>query len=123
MDILYQPYESLSGGEKTKLQLAGLFALEDHYLLLDEPTNHLDQMSRQQLATYLKNKKTGFIITSHDRDFLDQVIDHCLVIEQHQLVLEHGNYPTYFEQKQRRDQEVLTANQQLKSEIKQLKQK
>ena len=122
-DILYQPYESLSGGEKTKLQLAGLFALADHYLLLDEPTNHLDQTSRQQLASYLKDKKTGFIITSHDRDFLDQVIDHCLVIEKHRLFLEHGNYSIYFEQKQRRDQEVLTANQQLKSEIKQLKQK
>ena len=92
-------------------------------MLLDEPTNHLDQASRQQLANYLKNKKTGFIITSHDRNFLDQVIDHCLVIEQHQLVLEHGNYSTYFEQKQRRDQEALIANQQLKSEIKQLKQK
>ena len=66
-------------------------------MLLDEPTNHLDQASRQQLANYLKTKKTGFIITSHDRNFLDHVIDHCLVIEQHQLVLEHGNYSTYFQ--------------------------
>lgn len=122
-DIFYQPYESLSGGEKTKLQLAALFALDRQYLLLDEPTNHLDQESRHQLADYLKEKKTGFIITSHDRTFLDQVIDHCLVIEQHQLVLEHGNYSTYFEQKQRRDQEAAAANQHLKSEIKQLKQK
>lgn len=123
LDILYQPYKSLSGGEKTKLQLASLFALDGYYLLLDEPTNHLDQASRQQLANYLKTKKTGFIITSHDRNFLDHVIDHCLVIEQHQLVLEHGNYSTYFQQKRRRDQEALIVNQQLKSEIKQLKQK
>lgn len=121
--ILYQPYRTLSGGEKTKLQLAALFALDSHYLLLDEPTNHLDQLSRQQVATYLKNKKSGFIITSHDRTFLDKVIDHYLVIEQHQLILEHGNYSTYFKQKQRRDQEALKNNQRLKNEIKQLKQK
>lgn len=121
--VLYQPYTTLSGGERTKLQLAALFALDHQYLLLDEPTNHLDQPSRQQLADYLKGKKSGFIITSHDRLFLDEVIDHCLVIEQHQLILEHGNYSTYFVQKERRDQETLQTNQRLKSEIKQLKQK
>ena len=90
-------------------------------VLLDEPTNHLDQLGRQQVADYLSSKQRGFIITSHDQDFLDRVIDHTLVIERHQLVLSHGNYSTYFQQKRRRDKEALATNQQLKSEIKALK--
>lgn len=118
--LLWQSYESLSGGEQTKVQLAALFALDGNFLLLDEPTNHLDQHGRQQVADYLARKKQGFIITSHDQDFLDRVIDHTLVIERHQLVLSHGNYSTYFQQKHRRDQEALATNRQLRSEIKSL---
>ncbi|WP_284690032.1 ATP-binding cassette domain-containing protein [Limosilactobacillus portuensis] len=98
-EILWQPYSTLSGGERTKLQLATLFASDYDYLLLDEPTNHLDQVGRKQVANYLRQKTTGFIITSHDREFLDQIIDHTLVIEKSQLVLERGNYSTYFKQK------------------------
>lgn len=119
--LLWQSYESLSGGEQTKVQLAALFALDGTFLLLDEPTNHLDQRGRHQVAAYLAKKQQGFIITSHDQDFLDQVIDHTLVIERHQLVLSHGNYSTYFQQKHRRDQEARAANRQLRSEIKSLK--
>lgn len=121
-EILWQPYSTLSGGERTKLQLAALFASDYDYLLLDEPTNHLDQVGRKQVADYLRQKNTGFIITSHDREFLDQIIDHTLVIEKSQLVLERGNYSTYFKQKKRRDQEAVTTNQQLKTDIKRLKQ-
>ena len=120
-EILWQPYSTLSGGERTKLQLAALFASDYDYLLLDEPTNHLDQVGRKQVANYLRQKNTGFIITSHDREFLDQIIDHTLVIERSQLVLERGNYSTYFKQKKRRDQEAITTNQQLRADIKKLK--
>ena len=115
-------YLTLSGGERTKLQLAALFASDYDYLLLDEPTNHLDQVGRKQVANYLRQKTTGFIITSHDREFLDQIIDHTLVIERSQLILERGNYSAYFKQKKRRDQEAITTNQQLKADIKKLKQ-
>lgn len=94
--LLWQPYETLSGGEQTKLQLTAIFAQDGYFLLLDESTNHLDQEGRAQITTYLNHKQQGFIITSHDRNFLDKVIDHTLVIERHQLVLTHGNYSTYF---------------------------
>lgn len=119
--ILWQPYQTLSGGEQTKVQLATLFARDGVFLLLDEPTNHLDQAGRKQVGAYLHGKRQGFIITSHDQVFLDHVIDHTLVIERHQLVLEQGNYSTYFAQKRRRDQEAAASNRQLKAEIKDLK--
>lgn len=88
--LLWQPYKTLSGGEQTKLQLTAIFAQDGYFLLLDESTNHLDQEGRAQITTYLNHKQQGFIITSHDRNFLDKVI------ERHQLVLTHENYSTYF---------------------------
>lgn len=119
--LLWQPYQTLSGGERTKVQLAALFAQDDSFFLLDEPTNHLDLPGRRQVAAYLARKQSGFIITSHDQDFLDQVIDHTLVIERHQLVLSQGNYSTYFHQKEQRDQHAQATNRQLRAEIKDLK--
>lgn len=118
--LLWQPFSSLSGGEQTKLQLATLFALDNDFLLLDEPTNHLDLEGRQQLASYIQGKQQGLIITSHDQDFLDQVIDHTLVIEKHQLLLSQGNYSNYFAQKERRDQTAVANNEKLVHQIKHL---
>lgn len=118
--ILWAPYETLSGGERTKLLLAALFAQDKKFILLDEPTNHLDQRGRKEVANYLQKKKQGFIVVSHDQYFLDQIIDHTLVIERQQLVLEQGNYSTYFREKKRRDQEASSNNQKLKSSIQQL---
>lgn len=119
--LLWQPFATLSGGEQTKLSLAALFATTGTFVLLDEPTNHLDQRGRQQVANYLRKQKTGVMIVSHDRDFLDQIIDHVLAIEKHQLVLEQGNYSTYLKEKQRRDQTAQATNRQLQSAIHQLK--
>ncbi len=118
--LLWQPYQTLSGGERTKVQLAALFAQDNAFFLLDEPTNHLDLAGRQQVADYLAKQHSGFIITSHDQDFLDRVIDHTLVIERHQLVLGQGNYSAYFQQKEQRDRRAQAVNRQLKTEIKEL---
>lgn len=120
--ILWQPYSTLSGGERTKCQLAALFAQPGKFLLLDEPTNHLDMPSRQQVADYLRHKQQGLIIISHDQHFLDQVINHTLVIERQHLILEQGNYSTYLNQKQRRDTQAIHTNHQLQAAIHQLQQ-
>ena len=69
-EVLYRPYETLSNGEQTKLQLAVLFTKENNFLLIDEPTNHLDIRGRELVSRYLKSKR-GFILVSHDRSFLD----------------------------------------------------
>lgn len=121
-DILWQPFNTLSGGEQTKVLLATIFAQQQSFILLDEPTNHLDQDSRQILANYLRRKKQGFIITSHDQDFVDQVVDHTLVIERHHLILSQGNYSEYLRQKQLRNRHAIAMNRQLKSQIDQLQQ-
>ncbi|PEG94132.1 ABC-F type ribosomal protection protein [Lactobacillus sp. UMNPBX10] len=121
-ELLWQPFSSLSGGEQTHVMLATFFAQDGYFPLLDEPTNHLDQDGRKQIAQYLKAKKNGFIITSHDRDFLDKVIDHSLVIEQHQLVLTRGNYSDYFVHKEQRDSTAIKKNENLLKDIHHLKQ-
>ena len=78
-DIMWRPMDTLSGGERTKLMLANLFASDGIYPLIDEPTNHLDRQGREAVADYLASKE-GFILISHDRAFLDRCTDHTLVI-------------------------------------------
>lgn len=118
-EILYRPYSTLSEGEKTKIQLALLFSEEERFLLIDEPTNHLDIKGRQVVAKYLNSKK-GFILVSHDRDFLNEIIDHTLTIEKNKIVLQKGNYDTWEENKRLEDQFEIDKNEKLKSEIKRL---
>ncbi|MFD2912196.1 ribosomal protection-like ABC-F family protein [Jeotgalibacillus terrae] len=119
--IVWEPFSQLSGGEQTRVMLAALFCDENRFALLDEPTNHLDLQGRKQLARYLQ-KKQGYIVVSHDRHFLDTVIDHTLVIERSQVALYHGNFSTYEEQKERQDQFELDQNKSLKSEIARIEQ-
>ena len=69
---LWRPFDTLSGGERTKVLLALLFLRDHHFLLIDEPTNHLDMRAREQVAAYLR-RKSGFILVSHDRAFVDAV--------------------------------------------------
>ena len=78
-EVLYRPFNTLSYGEQEKVLLAVLFLGEERFLLIDEPTNHLDAEARRQIAQYL-NKKKGFILVSHDRNFLDSCVDHILSI-------------------------------------------
>ncbi|MGN7477471.1 ribosomal protection-like ABC-F family protein [Solibacillus silvestris] len=114
--MLWQPFEQLSGGEQTKVLLAALFCEENRFPLLDEPTNHLDMKARATVANYLKKKK-GFIVVSHDRAFVDEVVDHILVIEKSDVKLYKGDFTTYEQQKKLQDDFELEQNRSLKSEI------
>ncbi len=115
-ELLCRRYDTLSGGEQTKLQLAVLFARENRFLLIDEPTNHLDLPGRQAVSRYLLSKR-GFILVSHDRAFLDGCVDHILAINRSDITVTRGNFSTWWENKRNQDAFELAQNQKLKREI------
>ncbi|MDL2300173.1 ABC-F type ribosomal protection protein [Clostridiaceae bacterium OttesenSCG-928-D20] len=118
-DVLYRPFYSLSNGEQTKVLLIALFLKENSFLLIDEPTNHLDLGAREILAKYLKSKK-GFVLVSHDRDFLDSCIDHVLSINRANIEIQQGNFSSWWHNKQLQDSFELASNRKLERDIKRL---
>ena len=116
---LYRPYSTLSFGERTKVLLAILFIRENSFLLIDEPTNHLDTAARGTLARYLKTKR-GFILVSHDRAFLDAVVDHVISINRADITVMRGNFTTWQQEKDREDQFELQQSEKLKKDVKRL---
>lgn len=96
---------NLSGGQKRKVALIGLFLSEPDLFLLDEPTNNLDIMSVIWLETYLRKKDLTAIIVSHDRVFLDRVTDRVLALDprDHTLMLTRGTYSNYLIQEKKRE--------------------
>lgn len=118
-EILYRPFETLSGGEQTKLMLAVMFMKQDNFLLIDEPTNHLDTEGRKKVSGYL-NSKNGFILVSHDRRFMDNCVDHILSINRNNIELQQGNFSSWYYNKQLRDNFEINRNEKLKGEIKRL---
>ena len=120
-EILYRPFQTLSPGERTKILLAVLFSGENDFLLVDEPTNHLDRQSRENVKEYLAAKK-GFILVSHDRDLLDACIDHVLVLNRRTIEVQSGNFSSWWDNKQRKDQFAMAENEKHLKEIGKLKQ-
>lgn len=118
-EILYRPFSTLSNGERTKALLAALFLKENAFLLIDEPTNHLDLHARKSLAEYLKHK-SGFILVSHDRAFLDSCIDHVLSINRADIEIQKGNFSSWYANKEAQDRLELSQNERLKSDIRKL---
>ncbi len=115
-EILYQPFETLSCGEQTKVLLAALFLKEGRFLLIDEPTNHLDLVGRKAVEKYLSRKK-GFILVSHDRYLLDGCVDHILSMEKNGIKVQKGNFSSWWENKERKDQYELAENEKRKREM------
>ncbi|MCL2575032.1 MAG: ATP-binding cassette domain-containing protein [Defluviitaleaceae bacterium] len=93
-EILRRDWETLSGGERTKIMIIILFLKNPDFVLLDEPTNHLDAKGRNDLASYLQ-KKQGYIIVSHDIEFLDKTIKHILSINKSNIYIEKGNFTSW----------------------------
>ena len=118
--LVYREFETLSKGEQTKILLAILFTREDGFLLIDEPTNHLDMDGRKIVSEYLKSKK-GFLLISHDRDFLDGCINHVISLNRNSIDVQSGNFTSWYENKLMKDQFEISQNEKLRKDIKRLK--
>ena len=115
-----QLFDSLSGGERTRVNLARLLLEETDILLLDEPTNHLDLRSVEWLEEYINGFKGTVLTISHDRYFLDRVADRVVEIVDGHSELYSGNYSFYIEEKQARFNLQLKQYEQEQAKLKQL---
>ncbi|NLF42379.1 MAG: ABC-F family ATP-binding cassette domain-containing protein [Bacteroidales bacterium] len=93
------PMKSLSGGQKTKVFLAGISIHQPEFILLDEPSNHLDISGRQLLYNFIQTTKSTLIVVSHDRKLLN-LLDNVCELTKHRIKVYGGNYDFYKEQKQ-----------------------
>jgi ATP-binding cassette, subfamily F, member 3 len=98
--FLNKDFDLLSGGEKTRVGLGKLLIHNPDILLLDEPTNHLDMDSIEWLEGYLKNYKGMVLIVSHDRYFLDHVVNKVVEVEDMESITYKGNYSDFVSQKE-----------------------
>jgi len=96
---LSQPVDTLSGGQRSKVQLCKLLLSEANLMLLDEPTNHLDIASTRWLEEYLLSSRSAYIVISHDRYFLDRVTSTTLELENRRVTIYNGSYSKYLESK------------------------
>ena len=112
-----QLFDSLSGGEKTRVNLARLILEDTDILLLDEPTNHLDMHATEWLEDYLLHFKGTVLAISHDRWFLDKVAQRIIEIVNGKAEFYNGNYTFYAEEKQRRYEELRKQYEKNQKEI------
>jgi len=117
--VLYRPFSTLSNGEQTKALLAALFLNEGRFLLIDEPTNHLDSAGRKKVADYL-NRKSGFILVSHDRRFLDGCVDHILSLNRANIEVQSGNFSSFMQNFERQQAFEQSENIRLQKDIRRL---
>ena len=115
-----QVFASLSGGEKTRVNLARLLLEKTDILLLDEPTNHLDLRSVEWLEGYINSFKGTVLTISHDRYFLDRVADRVIEIVDGHAEFYSGNYSFYINEKQARFDLQLKQYEQEQAKLKQL---
>ena len=115
-----QEFDSLSGGEKTRVNLARLLLEKTDILLLDEPTNHLDLNSVEWLEQYINTFKGTVLAISHDRYFIDQVADRVIEITDGHAEFYSGNYSFYMDEKQARFDLQLKQYEQEQAKLKQL---
>ena len=112
-----QLFDSLSGGEKTRVNLARLILEDTDILLLDEPTNHLDMRDTEWLEDYLLRFKGTVLAISHDRWFLDTVAQRIIEIVDGKAETYNGNYSFYVQEKKRRYEEALKQYEKNQKEI------
>ena len=115
-----QAFDSLSGGEKTRVNLARLLLEKTDILLLDEPTNHLDLSSVEWLEGYIKSFKGTVLAISHDRYFIDRIAQRVIEIVDGHAEFYSGNYSFYMDEKQARFDLQLKQYEQEQAKLKQL---
>ena len=111
---------SLSGGQKTRLALAKLLLEQRDLLILDEPTNHLDIDTLTWLEGYVQNYKGALLIVSHDRYFLDRIVNEVYEISHHHSSYYKGNYSAYIDQKAERPRQDWKNYEKQQAEISKL---
>ena len=119
-DMREQLFTDLSGGEKTRVNLARLLLEKTDILLLDEPTNHLDMKSVEWLEEYILRFKGTVLTISHDRYFLDRIVERIVELRDGKAEFYSGNYSYYVEEKQARYELQLKQYEQEQAKIKQL---
>ena len=115
-----QLFDSLSGGEKTRVNLARLLLEKTDILLLDEPTNHLDLRSVEWLENYVHDFKGTVVAISHDRYFIDQIAQRVIEITDGHAEFYSGNYSFYMDEKQARFDLQMKQYEQEQTKLKQL---
>lgn len=118
-DLLKREFRTLSLGERTRALITALFLKKNSFPLIDEPTDHLDMNGRLILGEYLSQKR-GFILASHDRNFLDLCIDHVLSINKSDVRINKGNYSQWKNNMDIEEEYELRKNENLRREIKSL---
>ena len=113
-------FTDLSGGEKTRVNLGRLILEDTDILLLDEPTNHLDLRATEWLEDYLSRFKGTVLTISHDRWFLDKVVNRVVELVNGKAEFYAGNYSFYVEEKERRYQEKLRRYEKEQAKLAQL---
>ncbi|BDS06916.1 ABC transporter ATP-binding protein [Oceaniferula spumae] len=119
-DAFDQPANKFSGGWIMRAHLAQLLVMEPDLLMLDEPTNHLDLMALIWLQQYLKTYPGALLMISHDRDFMDGLIETVYEIDEEKLISYTGNYSSYVEQRQKRYTQKVQAYRNQQKEFERL---
>ncbi|WP_343767041.1 ribosomal protection-like ABC-F family protein [Oceanobacillus oncorhynchi] len=120
-DLLQMPFDQISGGEKTKVGLAKILLQDPDFLLLDEPTNHLDLQAVEWLGEFLNNYEGTVVVISHDRYFLDEVVERIVDLEDGELAVYHTNFSGYVKEKEERLLREFQAYEEQQKKMKKMK--
>ncbi|MFB1051994.1 ribosomal protection-like ABC-F family protein [Paraliobacillus sp. JSM ZJ581] len=119
--LLDQPFSRLSGGEKTKVGLGLMLLKQPDLLLLDEPTNHLDLMAVEWLGNFLREYSGTVLVISHDRYFLDEVVNKVIDLEDGEVTTYHTNFTGFVKEKEEKLLREFQAYEEQQKKIKKMK--
>lgn len=119
--LIESNFDSLSGGEKTKVMLAQMILQNPNILLLDEPTNHLDIAATEWLENYIRQYAGTVIIISHDRQFINSVVQKVFEIEEGEIWVSKGNYDDYVRNKELKIEQQFAQYEEQQKKIKKIR--